>query len=271
MIYQLGIIGGGAIGEALVAGAVKSGQYAPSQIIISDPLETRLNYLHEQYQIQITKNNEQVISQATVIVMATKPQVFIEALNPLAGNITSGQLLISVAAGITLAEIEGLLTAKVPVVRVMPNTPCLIGKGATVLSRGSYAMTEHLLVAEDLFRALGLTLELPERDLNGVTALSGSGPAYVYLVLEALIDAGVRVGLPRDLSRQLILQTMAGAVQMVVETGKHPAELRDMVTSPAGTTAAALEHLETEGLRGTLIKAVVKAWERGEELSRAKE
>lgn len=271
MLYQLAVIGGGAMGEALVAGAVKSGRYQRDKIIVSDPLETRRNYFQDHFQIQVTQHNEEAAKEAAAIVMAVKPQVFLEVLKPLAPIITPEQLLISVAAGITISDIEGTLADKVPVIRVMPNTPCLVGKGASIIAKGSFASAEHVDTAENLFGSLGLTAQLPEAGLNGVTALSGSGPAYIFLILEALIEGGVRVGLPRQLSRELVLQTMAGSLEMVKETGQHPAVLKEMVTSPGGTTAAALEYLEEEGIRGTLIKAVVKAWERAQELSGSKE
>ncbi|NLC76527.1 MAG: pyrroline-5-carboxylate reductase [Clostridia bacterium] len=271
MAYQLAIIGGGAIGEALAAGAIKSGLYAPEQVLVSDPLAARRDYLANRYQVQTTTDNFKAVREAAALVMAVKPQVYMDIFKPLASKITGEQLVISVAAGITVKEIEAALTAQVPVVRVMPNTPCLVGKGATVLARGTYALTEHIMIADRLFSALGFTVELPEASLDAVTALSGSGPAYVYLILESLIDAGVRIGLPRELSRQLMLQTMAGSVQMMAETGKHPAELKDMVTSPGGTTAAALEYLEAQGIRGTIIKAVGQAFERARELGQGKE
>lgn len=268
---QLAIIGGGAMGEALVAGALRSGQYRPENIVVGEPLEGRRHYLRERWQVCVTADNRETVQSAGIIVMAVKPQVFFEVLEPLAAFISPKQLLISVAAGITIQHIESLLTGPVPVIRVMPNTPCLVGKGASVLARGTHASAEHVETAKNLFGALGFTAEVPERSLNAVTALSGSGPAYIFLMLEALIEAGVRVGLPRELSRQLVLHTAAGAVEMMAETDQHPAVLKEMVTSPGGTTACALEHLEREGLRGILIQAVVKAWERARELSGAKE
>lgn len=271
MDFQLAIIGGGSIGEALVAGAARSKQYSLDKIIVSDPLENRRNYLNKEFGVNVTADNSFAAEKAETIVMAVKPQFYFSSLKPMAQILTEKQLLISVAAGIGTKEIEEFLNKKIPVVRVMTNTPLLIGEGATVLARGKFAVDEHLLLAEKLFSNLGLTIELSENDLNGVTALSGSGPAYVYLILEALIEAGVRIGLPRELSRQLMLQTMYGSVKMSMETGKHPAELRESVTSPGGTTAAALEHLESQGIRGALITAVVKAFERAEELSLVRE
>ncbi|HHW06585.1 MAG TPA: pyrroline-5-carboxylate reductase [Clostridia bacterium] len=259
------------MGEALVAGALRSGQYRPEEIIVSEPLAGRRSYLEERWRVCTSAGNMEAVQGTGIIVTAVKPQVFFDVLKPLTAVISPEQLLISVAAGITTGQIESMLTGPVPVIRVMPNTPCLVGKGAAVLARGTYALEEHVETAKNLFGALGFTAELPEGSLDGVTALSGSGPAYVFLMLEALIEGGVRVGLPRELSRELVLHTVAGAVDMLVETGQHPAVLKEMVTSPGGTTACALEHLETEGLRGTLIKAVVRAWERARELSGAKE
>lgn len=271
MDFHLAIIGGGSIGEALVAGVVRSGQYSPGKVIVSDPLKKRRDYLQRQFGVNVTADNSFAAKEAETIVMAVKPQFYFSSLKPMVQQLTEKQLLISVAAGIGTREIEEFVDKKIPVIRVMTNTPLLIGEGATVLARGKFAIDKHLALAKKVFFDLGLVIELPENDLNGVTALSGSGPAYVYLILEALIEAGVRIGLPRELSRQLMLQTMFGSVKMVMETGKHPAELKESVTSPGGTTAAALEHLEAQGVRGAFIKAVVKAFERSEELSLMRE
>lgn len=268
---RLAVIGGGAMGEALVAGAVRSGRYSPETVIVSEPREDRRRYLQERWQVCTTADNREAAKSAGIVVLAVKPQVFFQVMEPLAAVIAPEQLLISVAAGITTSQMEKVLKGPVPVIRVMPNTPCLVGKGAAVLARGTHAAAEHVQAAKQLFDALGFTAEVPETSLDGVTALSGSGPAYVFLILEALIEGGVRVGLPRDLSRQLVLHTVAGAVEMMTETGQHPAVLKEMVTSPGGTTACALEHLEAAGLRGILVQAVVKAWERAQELSGAKE
>ncbi len=271
MDFQLAIIGGGSIGEALVAGVTRSKQYSPDKIIVSDPLKARREHLLKQFAINVTADNSLAAQKAEIIVMAVKPQFYFSSLSPMVQSLTEKQLLISVAAGIGTAEIERFLKKQIPVIRVMTNTPLLIGEGATVLARGKFAIDKHLAKARKLFLDLGLAIELPENDLNGVTALSGSGPAYLYLILEALIEAGVRIGLTRELSRQLMLQTMLGSAKMMLETGKHPAELKESVTSPGGTTAAALEHLEAQGIRGALIQSVVKAFERAEELSLMRE
>ncbi|MFA5536941.1 MAG: pyrroline-5-carboxylate reductase [Bacillota bacterium] len=271
MDLQLAIIGGGSIGEALVAGVTRSKQYPPNKIIVSEPLKTRREHLLEQFSVNVTADNSLAVQRAEIVVMAVKPQFYFSSLSPMVESLTEEHLLISVAAGIGTGEIEGFLKKEIPIIRVMTNTPLLIGQGATVLARGKYAVDKHLAKAKKLFLDLGLAIELAENDLNAVTALSGSGPAYLYLILEALIEAGVRIGLTRELSRQLMLQTMLGSAKMILETGKHPAELKESVTSPGGTTAAALEHLEAKGIRGALIQAVVKAYERAEELSLMRE
>ncbi|MGI6553244.1 MAG: pyrroline-5-carboxylate reductase [Clostridia bacterium] len=267
MDCQLAVIGGGAMGEAIIAGAVKSGLYSSETIGVGEPLSARRDYLKEKYRVHVTEDNLSLVSRASMVVMAVKPQFFFQVLHSFVGKMSPGQLLISVAAGISLGEMEKIVPAGLALARVAPNTPCLVGKGAAAIAYGSAVTEEHRKKVRELFQSLGLAVEVPEKYLNAITGLSGSGPAYVYLFLEALIEAGVRVGLPRDLSRQLVLQTVFGAVTMAQETGRHPAELKEMVTSPGGTTAAALEVLESGAFRGLVLGAVVKAFQRAEELS----
>jgi len=204
---------------------------------------------------------------ADLILLAVKPAIVTEALTQIASALTPTHLIISIAAGVRLEKMEGVLLGDIPVIRAMPNTPCLIGQGATALSRGAHATEEHLRLAESLFASVGLSVEVPERLLDAVTGLSGSGPAYVYLMIEALADGGVQEGLPRETARLLAAQTVMGAAQMVLSSDQHPAQLKDNVTTPGGTTIAALTVLERAGLRTALIDAVQAAAARSRELS----
>jgi pyrroline-5-carboxylate reductase len=196
-----------------------------------------------------------------------KPTVVPQVAREIAPALGLGTLVVSVAASVTTATLEAALGERVPVVRVMPNTPCLLGEGMSVLARGKNAMDEHLRAARELFDTVGRTAVLDEKLMDGVTGLSGSGPAYVYVVIESLAEAGVKVGIPRDVSTLLAAQTVLGAARMVLELGEHPALLKDAVTTPAGCTVDGLLELEEGGLRVTLIKAVMRATQRARELA----
>jgi pyrroline-5-carboxylate reductase len=201
-----------------------------------------------------------------VVLLAVKPQTVGDALEPLRGVLTAQQTLISIAAGVTTRQIEAHFDAPVPCVRVMPNTPALIGQAASAIALGARADSSHAQQAHRIFDVTGLAIDVPEKLLDAVTGLSGSGPAYVYVFIEALSDAGVKMGLPRDVATQLAAQTVAGAAQMVLQTGKHPGVLKDMVTSPGGTTIAGLHALESNAFRGAVIDAVEAATQRSREL-----
>ncbi|RPJ52914.1 MAG: pyrroline-5-carboxylate reductase, partial [Acidobacteria bacterium] len=200
--------------------------------------------------------------------LAVKPQVLHDALGDLAAVLTPAQLLVSIVAGAPTATIEAACAAAVPVVRVMPNTPALVLQGMSALAAGRHASPDHVRTARRLFDAVGRTVVVPEHLLDAVTGLSGSGPAYVFLAIEALADGGVKAGLPRDVAQMLAAQTVRGAAAMVLETGRHPGELKDMVASPAGTTIAGLHVLEQAGLRGALMGAVEAAARRSQELGK---
>ncbi|KKM12253.1 hypothetical protein SY88_03565 [Clostridiales bacterium PH28_bin88] len=266
MEVNLGFIGAGAMAEALISGVLRAGLMGPERISASDVAPARLQLMKERYHIQTLADNGSVVRQNQVVVLAIKPQVLREVLSPLVPFFGPEHLVISIAAGINLADLEGILNEGVPVVRVVPNTPCLVGEGVSALALGRWATRKHQEVAEVLLGSVGPTFTLPEGYMDAVTALSGSGPAYVYLVVEALTDAGVRVGLPRDIASVLATQTVLGAAKMVKETRRHPAELKDMVTSPGGTTIAGLHALEAGGVRATLMNAVVAARDRAREL-----
>lgn len=264
---KIGFLGGGAMGEALISGLLRAGLATPAAIYISDVKTARLEYLAQKFGVNTTGKNTEVAGKSDIVVLAVKPQVMGPLLLDIAPSARPDQIFISIAAGINTGYIESYLKGPVPVIRVMPNTPCLVGEGASAVSAGKHAGSECVDKALAIFAAAGKAVEVPEALLDIVTGLSGSGPAYMYLILEGLIDGAVKLGLPRDLARVLIAQTMLGAAKMVLETGDHPAELKDQVTTPGGTTMAGLGALEEGGLRSVLMKAVEAAARRSKELS----
>lgn len=263
---KIAFVGAGNMAGALIRGLVEGGARAPAQVMASDPHEARRDQLREQFGIGTTSDNLEALRFAQTIVLATKPQIFNRLLLEIAPSVTPDHLLISVAAGIPCAVIESYLHADARVVRAMPNTPALIRTGATALACGSRADTEDLESARQIFNQVGETILVDESLLDAVTGLSGSGPAYVFLIIEALADAGVKVGLNRDAAQLLAAQTVLGSAQLLKETGDHPGRLKDMVTSPGGTAIAGLHTLEAGGLRTTLINAVEAATRRASEL-----
>lgn len=263
---KLGVIGCGKMGTALVGGAIRSGAVAAGDVTGVDP------YDEARRQFQATTGATSVqevsaISDCDVVLLCTKPHDAATALRALgAANGGKPVLVISIAAGITLAALEDAATASTRVIRAMPNTPALVGHGAAAFCAGTRATRGDAATATLLLGSTGLALEVPERLMDAVTGLSGSGPAYVYLIIEALADGGVRCGLPRADAQKLAVQTVLGAAAMVAGTGEHPAVLKDMVTSPGGTTIAGLAELEARGLRSALIEAVTAATRRAKEL-----
>lgn len=263
-VRRLAVLGVGTIGEALVRGLARRGLQVTVRGSVRQPESVaRLARLG----VEGTTSNVEAVEGADVVVLAVKPQVMPAVLEELRGHAPPGALFITVAAGVPTGRVEEAL-GEVPVVRAMPNTPCVLGEGMTVLARGRHATAEHLATARALFDAVGRTAVLDEGLLDAVTGLSGSGPAYVYLVIESLAEAGVKVGIPRATSTLLAAQTVLGAARMVLETSKHPALLKDDVTTPAGCTVDGLMELEEGKLRVTLLKAVVKATERARSLGR---
>lgn len=266
MQQAVGFIGGGQMAEAIIAGLLGTQKVEPQAIYVHDPLPARQKLLEEKYGVNLCDSNQAVLQQASVVIVAVKPQIIQEVLRPLASSLRQGTLVISLAAGVTLEVLESLFPQGTAIIRTVPNTPALIGQGMTVLAANSQTTAGDLAVAQEIFQALGEVLVLEEGYLNAVTGLSGSGPAYVYLFIEALIDGGVKGGLPRDVARKLALQTVIGAAQMVQKSGEHPAVLKDMVTSPGGTTIAGLYALERGNLRATVMEAVIEAQKRAQEL-----
>jgi pyrroline-5-carboxylate reductase len=263
---KLGIIGAGKLGDALITGLLKKGEVQRDSIHASVGHEQSIPRVQEKLGIQATVDNREVVRQSNIILIAVKPQNMDTVVREIAPVLNPKHLLITVAASVTTSFIEQRLTGDIPVVRAMPNTPCVLGAGMTVLSGGKFATQEHLQTAESIFRCVGETVFLDESLMDGVTGLSASGPAYLYVVIESLAEAGVKLGIPREVSTLLAAQTMLGAARMVLESKAHPALLKDMVTTPAGCTIDGLLELEEGKLRVTLIKAVVKAAERAREL-----
>ncbi|MEW5761669.1 MAG: pyrroline-5-carboxylate reductase [Bacillota bacterium] len=264
----IGIIGAGAMGEALATGIVNAGLVPARSLYLADVRKERLDYLHARLNITPVADNRELAGVSRVVILAVKPPVVARVLEEIAPALTAGHTLISIAAGITLSFIEQRVPPGVPVVRVMPNTPCLIGAGASAFALGKHAGAEDARRTREIFEAVGIAVEVPEAQLDIVTGLSGSGPAYVYLVIEALADGAVRLGLPREVAVRLAAQTLSGAARMVLTVGEHPARLRDAVTTPGGTTAAGLFALEEAAVRAAFARAVEQAARRATELSK---
>jgi len=231
--------------------------------------ESRAHELSHKLGVPVTTDNLAAVENADLILVCVKPQVVQEVAEQIRTRISPQQLVISVAASVNTSQIEAALAQPVPVVRAMPNTPCVLGQGMTALCRGQYADNDHVAAASSLFNVVGRTVVVDEKHMDAVTGLSASGPAYIYIILESLAEAGVKVGLPRDVATLLAAQTALGAATVVLETGDHPALLKDAVTTPAGCTIDGILELEEGKLRVTLIKAVVKAAQRAKELAQA--
>ncbi len=261
----LGIVGCGNMGEALLKGWIAAGTAAPADIWASAPHQERLDEL-KHYGVHLTRDNREVAQAASVVIFAVKPQILDGVLEQCAALIDAAKLSISVAAGVPISAIARRLRPPARVVRAMPNVAALVGASATGLAAGGHATAEDLETATALFDAVGKTAVVEEALLDAVTGLSGSGPAYVFLVIEALSDAGVKVGLSRHIAQDLAAQTVLGSAKLLLETKLHPGQLKDMVTSPGGTAIAGLHTLEAGGLRTTLIDAVEAATRRAREL-----
>jgi pyrroline-5-carboxylate reductase len=263
---KIGFVGAGNMAGALIKGLLHSGTVGASQIQASDVREERLAELTAEHGITTTKDNAKLAAWADVVVLAVKPQVIDKVMVPVAHAIKPHALVVSIAAGVPIESIESRLPANTRVVRTMPNTAAIALAGATAIAPGTHASEEDLDLARQLFEATGRVVVLDETLLDAVTGLSGSGPAYVMLMIEALADGGVKVGLHRETALLLAAQTVYGSAKLLLETGEHPGRLKDMVTSPGGTAIAGLHTLEAGGLRTTLIDAVENATRRSVEL-----
>ncbi len=264
--YRLGIIGAGKIGEAIATGVVGRGLVAATEIILSVRSEKHRAELEARTGMRTVCDNLEVARTSDTIVLAVKPKSVADVVTEIAAQLSQDQLLISTAAGVSLDLIESRAPKGLPIIRTMPNMAVAIGEGMTVLSPGSSVGPERLEWATSIFRALGRALVLEEQHMDAVTGLSGSGPAYVYIIIESLADGGLKLGLPRDVATELAAQTVLGAARNVLVTGEHPAKLKDQVTTPAGVTIDGILELEAGRLRVTLINAVVKAAERARQL-----
>lgn len=264
----IGFIGAGNMAEALIRGLVRGGNIPGERVLASGRRRERLDKLRAAYGIATTLDNREVARGAEIVVLAVKPQILHKVLREIADQLRPGALVISIAAGVDTETIEEALGEAVRVVRAMPNVPATVGAGATAIAAGRHASEADLDTARAIFDAVGITVALDESHLDAVTGLSGSGPAYIFLILEALADAGVKVGLSRRDAQRLAAQTVMGSAKLLLDTDEHPGRLKDMVTSPGGTAIAGLHTLEEGGLRTTLINAVETATKRARELGR---
>lgn len=266
---QIGFVGGGNMAEALLAGLLRKGLTTPDRLFVSDPLSSRRDLLRRNFAVSVTTDNRAAVQGADIVVLCVEPQVLDDVLTELAPSLASNPLLISVAAGYPLSRLQDRVAGAARLVRAMPNTPSAIGEGVTAMSLAPGLSSEDRETARQLFESVGTVVVVEERLLNAVTGLSGSGPAYVFAMIEALADGGVLAGLPRATAQQLAAQTVAGAASMVLQQGEHPAVLKDRVASPGGTTITGLAQLEQGRLRATLISAVEAATQRSQELGKA--
>jgi pyrroline-5-carboxylate reductase len=262
----VGFVGAGNMGEALIKGLLAANLVPAEAIHATDVRLERLKELGQQYGIQMSSDNVELVRRADIVILAVKPQIMDAVLKEIAPVVTRRKLLISIAAGVSTAKIRALLREDARLIRVMPNTPALVLEGATAIAKAEGLEVGDLDTAGEIFRAVGRVVVLGEDLLDAVTGLSGSGPAYVAVVMESLADGGVRMGLDRATAMTLAAQTVLGAAKLLLESGMHPGALKDMVCSPGGTSIAGVAALEDGGLRATLIKAVERATQRSREL-----
>lgn len=265
----IAVLGAGKIGEALLSGLIDAGR-SPDELMFTERYPDRAAYLEQTYRVRAV-DTATAVRKADVLVVAVKPQDLEPLLAELATVISPDTLVVSLCAGIPTTLYERRLPDGVPVIRVMPNTPMLVGEAMSAVSAGRFATEDHLAVAEDLLGSVGKVVRVPETQQDAVTALSGSGPAYFFYLVEAMIDAGIMLGLPRPLVTELITQSAVGAARMLRDSGDHPVLLREAVTSPGGTTIMAIRELECHGVRAALLAAIEAARDRSIELGRAHE
>jgi pyrroline-5-carboxylate reductase len=264
---RVAFLGAGKMGGIILQAMLKHGLLTPSTTCATVAHEERAKALAAKLNISVGTSNVEAVKGADIIVVGVKPQVVESVMREISDQITPNQVIVSVAASVPTSMIEKDLPPRVPVIRAMPNTPCLVGAGMTAICKGKHASAEQVATTCHMFNVVGRTVVVDEKHMDAVTALSASGPAYIYIILESLAEAGVKVGLPRDIATLLAAQTTMGAARVVLETGDHPALLKDAVTTPAGCTIDAIMELEEGKLRVTLIKAVVKAAQRAKELA----
>ncbi len=263
---KIAILGAGRIGEALISGLLSSGWRDPGEIAATARRQERVDELRERHGIEATLSNHAAAAGATLVVISVKPQDIDALLGEVGGSIVPEQTVLTIAAAVSTAKIEGRLTDGVPVVRAMPNTPSTVHEGIAGVCAGAHAGDEHLDLAEEALSHLGAVVRVPESAMDAITAVSGSGPAYFALLAEAMIEAGILLGLSREISTRLVVQTMFGTAKQLRDERMHPVELREMVTSPGGTTIAAIRELETAGVRAAFLNAIQAAMVRAREL-----
>lgn len=264
---KIGFVGGGLMAEALIKGILQAGLVAADRVMAADPSAERTDLLRDKYGIAVYPEARAMLAECDIVILAVKPQVMDKVLDSLGDVINGGHLVISIAAGVTISFIESRLAGTgCRVIRVMPNTPAIVQEAASALSAGNRVTDADMQTAQSIFNAIGKCVVVDETYLDAVTGLSGSGPAYVFSFLEALIDAGVKVGLTRPVAETLVLQTVMGSVKLAMETGDHPAQLRAMVTSPGGTTIAGLHVMERAGMQGIIMDVVEAATVRSRQL-----
>ena len=267
MKKRLGFIGAGNMAEALMKGVMANGLFAKEDIIASEIYKTRREYVAKALGVETTDSNAKVVDSAQIVLLAVKPQQLDEVLDQLSSHFTADHLVISIVAGITLKALEMHMPHS-KVVRVMPNQPCMVMASASAFSIGTNAKESDSEQVRQIFESVGIVYPVAEKLLDAVTGLSGSGPAYAYLMIEALADGGVLMGLPRDIAVNLAAQTLLGAAKTILETGEHPGRMKDLVCSPGGTSIAAIQVLEEAGVRGALIGAVQASAEKSKELGK---
>ncbi|MDI6870073.1 MAG: pyrroline-5-carboxylate reductase [Bacillota bacterium] len=264
---QIAVLGGGVMGEALISGFLAGGKVSHKQVVVTDARPERLTTLSSRFGVGVTPSNTAAVTEADLVVVAVKPPVVPVVLEEIAPVLRGGAAVVSIAAGVTLAELEARLPGGVAVVRAMPNSPCRIRAGVVALAEGRGVTAETRALVGEIMEAVGRVIWLEEHLMDAVTGLSGSGPAYVYLFIEALAEGGVKAGLPRQVALELAVQTVLGAAQMVASTREHPAVLKDQVATPAGTTIAGLAVLEEAAFRGAVLRAVEAGARRSAELA----
>jgi pyrroline-5-carboxylate reductase len=265
---QVGFVGSGNMGEALINGLLHGHLCRPEQILCSDVRLEKLKIIREKYGVKGTSHNIEVVKQSDIIILAVKPQIMKPVINEIAKYLGLSKLVVSIAAGVPLEAIESCAKKELKLIRVMSNICVSVREGISAIAAGKHALKEDLMLAKTIFDSVGKSIYIEEYLLDAVTGLSGSGPAYIFLIIDALADAGVKVGLSRDDALILASQTVLGAAKMLIETGEHPGKLKDMVTSPGGTAISGLHTLEEGGLRTTLINAVEVATKRSEALGK---
>ncbi len=267
---KIGFIGGGNMAEAMIKGLLSASFIEAKNVFVSEPSEAKRDTLHAEYKIKVSADNRELVKKCDIIILAVKPQIVQKVLRDIASLVGRDKLVISIAAGVPIAIMDDVLRGgknkKFSIVRTMPNTPALVQEGVTAIASGEHVRKIDVKIAHRIFEAVGCTVDVEEDQLDAVTGLSGSGPAYIFMLIEALSDAGVKMGLSREVANTLTIQTVLGSAKLARESGKHPGELKDMVTSPAGTTISGLHALEEGSFHTTLMNAVEDATLRSREL-----